>query len=47
VNLFDTGSGRVLLAFQPRARRDEMLREHELADGEAAVDEPALDALLD
>jgi DNA-binding IclR family transcriptional regulator len=42
VSLVDTGSGRVMLAFQSEERRAAMLAEHEALDGEAPVRRAAL-----
>jgi DNA-binding IclR family transcriptional regulator len=47
VNLRDTGSGHVLLAFQPPERRAQMLAEHEVLEGEVAMPESELQRLLD
>jgi DNA-binding IclR family transcriptional regulator len=47
VNLMDTGSGHVLLAFQPAERRAQMLAEHEVLEGEVAMPEAELQRLLD
>jgi len=46
VSLLDTGSGHVLLAFQPEHLRLEMLREHEPMDGETPIDTADLDTML-
>lgn len=47
VSLVDTGSGHVLLAFQPAQRRAEMLAEHQAIEGERPLGADALQALLD
>jgi DNA-binding IclR family transcriptional regulator len=46
VNLVDTGSGHVMLAFQSEARRAEMLGEHEVLEGEVRVPEDELRRML-
>jgi DNA-binding IclR family transcriptional regulator len=46
VNLVDTASGHVMLAFQTEARRAEMLGEHEILEGEIGAPEAALHATL-
>ena len=46
VNLVDTASGHVMLAFQTDARRAEMLGEHEVLEGEVHVPEADLRTLL-
>ena len=38
IGLYNTGSGRVLTAFQPSDRRLQMIREHPLVPGESAID---------
>ncbi len=47
VNLVDTGSGHVMLAFQSPQRRAEMLAEHEVLDGEVPISETDLLAGLE
>ncbi|MED5621908.1 IclR family transcriptional regulator [Ideonella sp. BN130291] len=47
VNLMDTASGHVLLAFQTPERRAEMLAEHETLEGEVAIPEAELEQMLD
>ncbi|WP_372492614.1 MULTISPECIES: IclR family transcriptional regulator [Caballeronia] len=44
VGLIDTGSGRVMLAFQTDEQREHMLAEHTKVKGELAVDRAVLDA---
>jgi DNA-binding IclR family transcriptional regulator len=44
VGLIDTGSGRVLLAFQTGEQREHMLAEHTKVKGELALDGAVLDA---
>ncbi|MDR5734928.1 IclR family transcriptional regulator [Caballeronia sp. LZ025] len=44
VGLIDTGSGRVMLAFQTDEQRAHMLAEHTKVKGELAVDDAVLDA---
>ncbi|HSI47608.1 MAG TPA: IclR family transcriptional regulator [Ideonella sp.] len=46
VSLADTGSGHVLLAFQPETRRAQMLAEHVALDGEVPVGATELQAIL-
>ena len=46
VGLVDTGSGHVLLAFQPEAQRAEMLAAHEAVEGEVPVSAAKLKAML-
>ncbi|MCW5221130.1 IclR family transcriptional regulator [Verminephrobacter aporrectodeae] len=47
VSLLGTGSGHVVLAFQPEQRRAEMLAEHEALEGEVPVAEPELQAIVE
>lgn len=47
VSLVATGSGQVLLAFQPAQRRAEMLAEHDALEGEALPPGAALQAALE
>jgi DNA-binding IclR family transcriptional regulator len=44
VGLIDTGSGRVMLAFQTSEQRAHMLAEHTKVKGEVTIDEEALEA---
>ena len=44
VGLIDTGSGRVMLAFQTAEQRAHMLAEHTKVKGEVTIDEEALEA---
>lgn len=44
VGLIDTGSGRVVLAFQTEEQREHMLAEHTKVKGELALDRAVLDA---
>ncbi|MCX4164176.1 MULTISPECIES: IclR family transcriptional regulator [Paraburkholderia] len=44
VGLIDTGSGRVMLAFQSDEQREQMLAEHTKVKGEVTIDRAALDA---
>ncbi|WP_248322858.1 IclR family transcriptional regulator [Caballeronia sp. Sq4a] len=44
VGLIDTGSGRVILAFQTDEQRDHMLAEHTKVKGELPIDRSVLDA---
>jgi len=46
VSLVDTGSGHVLLAFQPDTRRAEMLAEHDAVEGEAPLSAARLKTML-
>jgi DNA-binding IclR family transcriptional regulator len=46
VNLVDTASGHVMLAFQTEARRAEMLGEHEVLEGEMGMPQAQLQAML-
>lgn len=46
VNLVDTASGHVMLAFQSEERRSEMLAEHEVLEGEVPLSAGDLAALL-
>jgi len=46
VSLVDTGSGHVMLAFQPEARRAEMLAAHHGVEGETPVTATELQAIL-
>ena len=46
VSLIDTGSGRVMLAFQQEQRRAEMLAEHEVLEGESSMPADALAATI-
>ncbi|HSI56980.1 MAG TPA: IclR family transcriptional regulator [Ideonella sp.] len=46
VSLLDTGSGHVLLAFQPETKRAEMLAAHEVMDGEVPLSARSLNATL-
>jgi DNA-binding IclR family transcriptional regulator len=46
VNLVDTASGHVMLAFQSDQRRDEMLAEHQVLEGEVPLSRQDLQQLL-
>lgn len=45
IGLLDTGSGRVMLAFQADDQRDHMLAEHTKVKGEVSLDRQALDKI--
>jgi len=47
IGLFDTGSGRVMLAFQPEDQHNHMLAEHTKVKGEVALDRQALDKICE
>ena len=44
VGLIDTGSGRVMLAFQSVEQREQMLAEHTKVKGEVTIDRDVLEA---